>query len=284
MTVLITGATGTIGRPMTKLLAERGHEVKGLTRNPDTADLPKGVTPVRGSLSDLSSVEAALEGVTHLHLITFTGQYEPLEHPDQILALAKQAGIQHITVLQGGYEGPVEEAVKASGIAWTGIAPVEFMSNTLEWADSIKSEGVVREGFPDVRSTIVHENDVAAVAAAALIDSKNSGTTLTVTGPEALTHQERVDILAEATGQPIEYQALSLDEVIRNWKEEGYNQDDIDYFLAMRQNPPEVSYTVLDTVREVAGTEPHTFKDWATENATHFIATKAPAAPLDSQE
>lgn len=278
MTVLITGATGTVGRPMTKLLAERGYEVKGLTRKPDTADLPKGVTPVGGDLSDLASVEAALQGVTHLHLITFTGQYEPLEHPDQILDLAKRANVQHITVLQGGYEGPVEEAIKASGIPWTEIAPVEFMSNTFEWAESIKSEGVVREGFPEVRSTVVHEADLAAVAAAALTDPQYSGKTLTVTGPEALTHQERVDILAEATNQPIEYQALTLDEVLQTWKSEGYTQDDIDYFLMMRQNPPEISYTVLDTVEKVAGTEPHTFKDWARENAAHFTPANAPAA------
>lgn len=277
MTVLITGATGNIGRPMAKALVERGYEVKGLTRRPDTADLADGVTAVQGDLSDLTSVEAAFDGITHLHLITFTGEYEPLEHPDQIIALAKKAGVQQITVLQGGYEGPVEEAVQASGIPWTAIVPVEFMSNTLEWADSIKSEGIVREGFPEVRSTVVHEDDIAAVAAAALIDPSYSGRTLTVTGPEALTHQERVDLLAEITGHPIDFEALTLDEVIQTWKDDGYTQDDIEYFLAMRQNPPEISYTVLNTVRQVAGTEPRTFKDWARENKAHFTPASAPS-------
>ncbi len=271
MTVLITGATGNIGRPMAELLAERGYAVKGLTRTPDTADLPDPVTAVGGDLSDLTSLEAALDGITHLHLITFTGHYEPLEHPDQILDLATKAGVQQISVLQGGYEGPVEEAVRASGIPWVTIVPVEFMSNTLEWADSIKSEGIVSEGFPEVRSTVVHEHDVAAVTAAALTDPSYRGETLTVTGPEALTPKERVDILAAAIDRPVEFKALTREEVLQAWKAEGYTEDDIDYFLAIRQNPPEISYTVLDTVRRVTGTKPHTFEDWARENKAHFI-------------
>lgn len=266
MTALVTRATGTIGRPLAEELVRRGREVRGLTRTPETADLPGRVTAVGGDLSDLSSIERALEGVTHLHLITFTGDYEPLDRPEEIVALAAAAGVEHITVLQGGYEGPVEAAVKASGIAWTEIAPVEFMSNALEWAPAIRSEGVVREGFPQVRSTAVHERDVAAVAAAALVDPAHAGQTLTVTGPEALSTQERVDILAEILDRPVTFEPLSLDEALRGWREAGFTDDEVAYFLAMRQDPPEASFTV----RDVAGTEPRTFRDWASENRSAF--------------
>lgn len=270
MAVLITGATGTIGCPLAEQLEHHGHDVRGLTRRPETADLPEGVTAVGGDLTDLDSVERALAGVTHLHLITFTGDYEPLQQPEEIVALAAAAGVEHITVLQGGYEGPVEAAVKASGIAWTEIAPVEFMSNALEWAPAIRSEGVVREGFPEVRSTVVHEKDVAAVAAAALVDPSYGGRSLTVTGPEALTHEERVEILADVLDRPLRFEALTIDEVLRSWREAGFTDEDVEYFLAMRQDPPEASHTVLDTVRDVAGTEPHTFRDWTSENRSAF--------------
>ena len=80
MTILVTGATGTVGRRVVEQLLERGEHVRAVTRDPARAEFPAGVDVVRGDLADPASLESALEGVTGVHLITFGGAYfAPLE-------------------------------------------------------------------------------------------------------------------------------------------------------------------------------------------------------------
>lgn len=135
--------------------------------------------------------------MTAAHLITFGDGYAPLTTGPEIVAPARRAGVARITVLKGDVvPSPLEEAVVAGGLAWTFLAPVEFMSNTLEWADAIRDDGVVRDGFADVRSAMVHDGDIAAVAAAALTGDGHAGREYWLTGPEALTAPERVATIA----------------------------------------------------------------------------------------
>jgi uncharacterized protein YbjT (DUF2867 family) len=74
--------------------------------------------------------------------------------------------VRKVTVLKGDVtKSPLEEVVEASGLEWTHLSPVEFMSNALEWAESVRKAGVVREAFADVKSAMIHEADIASVAA-----------------------------------------------------------------------------------------------------------------------
>ncbi|NEE43160.1 NAD(P)H-binding protein, partial [Streptomyces sp. SID8455] len=176
MTILVTGATGTVGRRVVEQLLERGEHVRALTRDPARAEFPAGVEAVRGDLADPASLEGALEGVTGLHLITFDGGlFAPLATGEEILERARAAGVRRATVLNGGGDTPMETAVRASGLAWTVVMPVEFMANALEWAPGIKAEGVVREPFVDRLSAMVHESDIGAVAATALTEDGHGG-------------------------------------------------------------------------------------------------------------
>ena len=85
-----------------------------------------------------------------MHFITFAGnEYAPLQNGPEIVEMAARAGVQRATVLSGYLEGSVEQAVKSSHLERTILHPVEFMVNKLEWAESIRSEGVVREAFAD---------------------------------------------------------------------------------------------------------------------------------------
>ncbi|MFF8870358.1 SDR family oxidoreductase [Streptomyces massasporeus] len=272
MTILVAGATGNVGRPLVEQLLASGHQVRALTRNPAKADLPAGAEAVAGNLADTASLAQAFDGVTAAHLISFNGEdFSPLTNGTEIAELARKAGVRRVTVLKGDVEkSPLEEAVEASGLEWTHLSPVEFMSNALEWAESITSEGVVREAFAEAKSAMVHEADIAAVAAVALTADGHAGQEYWLTGPEALTPPDKVRIIAETLGREVRYVELSQDEIVGQWREQGYSDEDIEFFIMMRTNPPEAGYTVLPTVEKVTGKPARTFAQWVRENAAAF--------------
>ena len=104
MTILIAGATGTVGRHLVHQLTAAGHPVRALTRNPATADLPADVDVVAGDLTDPDTFTTVFNGVTAAHLITFGGDNgEPLTTGTRLVELAARAGVRRITVL-GGWE------------------------------------------------------------------------------------------------------------------------------------------------------------------------------------
>lgn len=274
MTVLVTGATGTVGRPLVEQLLAAGHRVRALTRNPARANLPAGAEVVAGDLADTASLPEAFSGADAAHLIGFGGdEYAPLTNGVEIVDLAVKAGVRKVTVLRGDVtKGPLEEAVEAGGLEWTHLSPVEFMSNTLEWAESVREEGVVREAFADARSAMIHEADIAAVAATALTSDGHAGQDHWLTGPQALTPPEKVRVIGAVLGREVRYIELTRDEVVAEWRRSGYSDEDVEFFLTMRTDPPEAGYTVLPTVEKVTGRPARTFEEWVRENAAAFGA------------
>ncbi|MGW8489460.1 NAD(P)H-binding protein [Streptomyces sp. NPDC055886] len=271
MTILVTGATGTVGRRVVEQLLERGEHVRALTRDPARAEFPAGVDVVRGDLTDPASLAPALDGVTGLHLITFGGEFfAPLETADEILALAKEAGVRRVTVLHGGGATPMETAVRASGFAWTVVMPVEFMANALEWAPGIKSEGVVREPFVGRLSAMVHEADIGAVAAVALTEDGHGGQEYVVTGPQALTLGDKTAAIAAARGADVELVELTEEQALEGWRANGMPEDVIAFMIDVYRDTPPEGRTVVDTVEKVTGRPARTFAQWAEEHAEHF--------------
>ncbi|MBM7056676.1 NAD(P)H-binding protein [Streptomyces durocortorensis] len=271
MTILVTGATGTVGRRVVEQLLERGEHVRALTRDPARAEFPAGVDVVRGDLTDPASLAPALDGVTGLHLITFGGEFfAPLETADEILALAKKAGVRRVTVLHGGGATPMETAVRASDFAWTVVMPVEFMANALEWAPGIKSEGVVREPFVGRLSAMVHEADIGAVAAVALTEDGHGGQEYLVTGPQALTLGDKTAAIAAARGADVELVELTEEQALEGWRANGMPEDVIAFMIDVYRDTPPEGRTVVDTVEKVTGRPARTFAQWAEEHAEHF--------------
>ncbi|MEV0198819.1 NAD(P)H-binding protein [Nonomuraea sp. NPDC050691] len=270
--ILVAGATGNVGRPLVEQLLAAGHRVRALTRDPAAAGLPAAAEAVAGNLADTASLAAAFDGVGAAHLITFNGaDFSPLTNGPEIVALAEQAGLRKVTILKGDVgKSPLEEAVEAGKLEWTSLAPVEFMSNALEWAEAIRTEGVVREGFPEAKSAMVHDADIAAVAAAALTGDGHGGQEYWLTGPEALTPADKVRTISEVLGREVRYVPLSTDEVVAQWRQEGYSDEDMEFFLMMRTDPPIPGDTLLPTVEQVTGRPARTFAEWVRENAASF--------------
>ena len=272
MTILVTGATGTVGRHLVDQLTDAGHRVRALTRDPAAADLPDGVDVIAGDLTDPDTLTAAFDGLTAAHLITFGGDGdEPLTTGPQLVELASHAGARRITVLGGWEESTVEQALRASDIGWTLLAPVEFMSGALEWADSVRGHGAVRllASWP---SAVVHEADIAAVAVTALTEDGHAGQTYPITGPQALTAAERTRLIGRAIGRDVAFEHLTEDQERDRLRSYGYPEDYVEFGIQLATNPPPQAGVVHPTVEEVTGRPARTFMQWATEHAEAFRA------------
>jgi uncharacterized protein YbjT (DUF2867 family) len=287
MTVLVTGATGTVGRLLVHHLLEAGQQVRALTRNPAAAALPDGVEVVAGDVTDAATLAPAFDGVTAAHLITFGGRYRPLTNGPEIVEQAVRAGVRGVTLLGGWQEGSLEPAVRDSELEWTHLLPVEFMANTLtDWGALLRTKGVVREPYGDRKSPPVHESDIAAVAAVALTRDGHAGKAYSLTGPALITPREKVRILAAAAGRDLRFEELTPDQARKEWVEEGAPPDllvlqvlagaspaeQVEFLLHVYGSASDRATTVTGAVEQVTGRPPRTFAQWAAEHADAFRA------------
>ncbi|WP_152363759.1 NAD(P)H-binding protein [Microlunatus speluncae] len=275
MTILVAGATGTVGRRVVDALLARGATVRALTRDPASAGLPPGVETVAGNLADPSTLATAFKGVTAAHLIGFDGPRgagggEALATGPELLRQAQEAGVTRVTLLQNGHSGPMEDAVQTGPLPWTIIAPVGFMANTLQWAPAIRAGEAVREAFGGTATAMIHEADIAEVTAAALIEDGHAAQTYLLSGPAALTVPEQLGVLGDALGRPIDYVELTEAEAIADWRAQGMDQESIDFFVEMGKTTPWVGRTPLPTVERVTGHPARSFAQWAKEHTADF--------------
>ncbi|WP_344950290.1 NmrA family NAD(P)-binding protein [Actinomadura miaoliensis] len=268
MTTLVTGATGNTGRHVVAELVRRGERVRALTRNPaaNAGRFPAEVELVAGTHNAPETLDTALQGVSRLHITVTAGLAEV---GPELVQRAVAAGVQRITVLWGGWVGPVEQAVADSGVEWTRLEAQEFMSNTLTWAESIRAEGVVREPY-DLPSALVHEADIGAVAAVALLDDGHAGRSYNLTGPEPLTPTDRIAILSRVIGRDIAFEPITHEQAIDRLMATGVSRADAEFVIGWYAEPGDAATTVDDTVERVIGRPARTFTEWAKEHADRF--------------
>lgn len=273
MTILVTGATGTVGRHVVDQLVMKGKQVRAVSRNPEKACLPEGVEVLAGDLMFPETLIPAFQGVTALYLITSSDQSDAtLETSPQVVEMAEKAGVPRISLLTVYGDGPVEQAIKNSHLEWIFVQPVGFMANGIDdWQESIRKEGVVRMFGGKTRGTIIHEADIAAVFVETLLENGHHGNLYTVTGPEALSPIEQVEIISKSIGTEIVFEELTEEETRNEWKKAGHNEGSIDFMVQMSKNPPEIGYTILPTVKEVTGRSAKTFAEWVSEHKNDFM-------------
>lgn len=273
MRVLVTGATGSVGKHIVEQLLEKGVAVKALSRN--EGELPQGALVALGDLDTPETIEVHLHDMDSLFLITQSDQSdEKFQKNKTIIQMAKKANVKKVVALIDFYNNPIEEVIKNSGMRWTIIRPVEFMKNALYgWAETIQKEGVVRHAFPNSLSARIHEVDIASVAVNSLTEEEQHNSKIyNLTGPEALSIRDMVEQISEVIGRPIDLIELTEEQAKQEWKEQGYDDEFINYFIIeMGKNPPPEVYTVLPTVEEVTGKPAKTFALWVNENKGFFI-------------
>lgn len=221
--VLITGATGTVGRKVCALLLDAGIEAVGATRRPTVA-AGSGVPVKRWVGLDYEephSFGASLEGVERLFLIARPGDEDPAAVAGPFLRAARAAGVRRVVNLTAlGAEqrddvrlGEVERLVADHGFDYTHLRPNWFMQIFCQGALQAGIRTTDRLAVPagDAGVSFVDARDVAAVAARCILEDGHEGRAYDLTGPEALSHAEVAGHIATAVGRPIEYQALDED-------------------------------------------------------------------------
>jgi uncharacterized protein YbjT (DUF2867 family) len=218
--VLVCGASGKVGGALVEILHSRGTRFKALSRDPRAARFPPGVETVAGDLGKRDTLSEAFRGVER---IFFMGPAAELpRYAANVAAAAQAAGVQQIVMLSSlSVELPqdnptsvehfeAEQAIIASGCAWTMLRAGVFASNTLLWADSVRSASEVRCELLDLPYTPIHPGDIAAAAAEALEGAGHAGKAYGLTGDDAITPQDQTRILATLLGRPIRF--VQLDE------------------------------------------------------------------------
>jgi uncharacterized protein YbjT (DUF2867 family) len=277
--ILVTGASGNVGRQVVDQLVTAGETVRAVSRHPGRVAWPDGVEAVSGDLAAGLSAEV-FDGVTALHLFPVP------ERAAEVVGAAEAAGVRHVTVLSSlaadsAEHGPlsrrhldVEQAVAASTLSWTFVRPGMFMTNTRQWAPLIRAEGVVRQPYPDSTTAPIHEVDIAAVAVAALLDpDRHAGHAYDLSGPEALSQLDRVAVLSRVIGRELRFVELSRDEARADllaspWMSEGL----ADALLGlMAATVGHRDGLVLPGVEEVTGRPGRTFERWVQEHREEFL-------------
>lgn len=268
--ILVTGATGNMGRHLVRALHQEGAAVRAVSRNGATARelLPAGVEIAEGDLRDPAFLGEVCRGADGVFTLLEAG-----DPRDVVKAAGDARRIVLVTsllaeTLPHGFVGQLslgaEQAVRDSGAAWTVLRPWEFTTNTLAWADEVRAGGVVRKPAAGQPSPVVDPADVAGVAARALLDDGHDGRTYALTGPAELTPYDKVAILGAALGRELSFEENGTPEQL----------------AAIRDTPDQVSEGfgvcfmtspgVLPTVADVLGDPPRDYARWVADNLPAF--------------
>ncbi|MFG2396534.1 SDR family oxidoreductase [Streptomyces lydicus] len=284
--ILVTGATGNVGRQVvSQLLAAGVVSVRALTRRAVGAGLPGGVEVRQGDLADRAALEAALEGVDAVFLMWPFHGAEPAgavvdavaRHARRVVLLSSGAVRDGLAPERqphpvGRSHADVEQLVERSGLSWTRLRPSTFAANTLWWADQIRGGDVVRGAYGAAPMALLHEADIAAVAVRALTEDGHDRATHTLTGPEVLTQAEQVRAMGDVLGRPLRWQELSHAAArARLLADDGFPDAFVDPLLdgyAELLDAPRPALT--DTVEKVTGAPARAFRTWVREHRADF--------------
>lgn len=285
MSVLIVGATGTIGSRVAADLVRDGRDVVGLVRDASrAAALPEGVRAMEADLDDPSAVDRAMQGVERVVLIVANTPRQA-DQEATVIDAARRAGVVHLVKLSVGGAAPdaglalarahwaAEDRLRESGVPFTIVRPAFFMQNLLQYATWIGADGTWRLPLGDAAIAMVHASDVAEVIAAVVV-AEPLGRDVVVSGGSALTMAEAAGILAEAAGRPVTYVDGDADEYFDGMLAAGNDEQYARDMTTLYDGIVRAGYAaaVSDDVRTILGREPRTFTEFAAESAAAFRA------------
>lgn len=278
--ILVTGATGNVGSELVRQLLAAEQSVRVLTRDASrVAHLGNQVECAVGDLDKPETLDAAMQGVDRLFLVT--AAIGPRQAVNAVGA-AKRAGVRHVVKLSSLGAGNSnlkiaqwhrdrEKLIEDSGLAWTFLRPGMFMSNTLQWAESIKRQSAVYYPGGAGQTAPIDPYDIAAVAAMALTRPGHEGQAYALTGSELLTIGDQVQIIARTLGRPIQYVDVPPSAAAEGMLQSGMNRELVDalveMFTAVREGGGAFR---TDTVQQVTGRPPRSFELWCREHIAAF--------------
>ncbi|SDM46884.1 NmrA family NAD(P)-binding protein [Allokutzneria albata] len=279
--VLVIGSTGKVGGNVVAELLQRGARVRAFVRDAATADVPDGVELAVGDLHDTASLTRAVDGTSAVFLMW------PFLSPEGIEDVVAAVGARRLVYLSSyGVDDSVERqgdpihqlhhdierAIMASRAEWTMLRAGTFAANALGWAAQIRASDTVSEAFGSAARAVVHERDLAAVAAKVLTEDGHTGARYVLTGPEPVTHAEQVRIIGEVLGRDVRFQELTPAAARQRMLEHGWPVEFADGLLGAWDGFERQPVRITSTFTELTGTAPRSFRDWVRDHAANFAA------------
>jgi uncharacterized protein YbjT (DUF2867 family) len=219
MSILVTGSTGKIGSKVVTQLAQQGFAVRALTRSPEKAQFPQGVTPVKGDLLDADAMRAALQGVSTLFLLV-PNDADELTQAVNTLSLAREAGVKGIVYLSVTRSDQytdvphftakyaVERMIEALELPATILRPSYFIQNDVMLKGVLQGAGIYPSPVGEKGVSMVDIGDIADAAVIELVRRERAAgplprKTVELSGPDALTGSQIARIWTEVLGREV---------------------------------------------------------------------------------
>lgn len=280
--ILVTSATGNVGRHVVHQLSSSHHHVRALTRSPETARMPAGVEVIAGSQTDTPVLRENLHNVRAAFLV-WSDFNHPSDAQDTVDTLAEQVdrivflssaairdNLDEQTDLIGRVHRDIELAIERSGVEWTFLRPHAFAANTLELAPAVSAGEVAKLAFADAPTTLIDERDIAEIAVIALTEDGHVGAKYELTGPETLTPVQQLEFIGQQVGKRLDWEEKSPQELKRDFIDMGLEPAQAESELAIFGELIQQASPTTDTVFTVTGHPARTYRDWLALHATDF--------------
>lgn len=276
-TILVTGATGNVGRHLVQDLVSRGAAVRAFVRDPGKARelFGPGVELSRGDYGDPASIAAALADVdrvflltpSHPHMVRWEGDLVQAAAAAKVQRIVKMSTIAADVRSDGrfaAWQGQCEEPLRASGIPAVILRSGYHMTNVLAFAESIRTTGKIFAPAGDAEIAMIDRRDLAAVAALTLTEDEHDGRTYHLTGPEAITYHHVAAQLSDVLGKQVEYvdvpEEAALDATLRAGLPDWLAHGVVEVHRQIRRG---IAAKTSDVARVLLGRDPHAFRDFA---------------------
>jgi len=281
--ILVTGATGKVGREVVRQLAAADVPARALVRDAMRASairLP-GIEIVVGDLARPESLPAAFAGADRIFLLTPAAP-DQVELQSNALEAARRAGARHVVKVSvaggpdagtqiGRWHWATEKQIEASGLGFTFLRPTLYMQQMTAYAPSIAATGTFSAPVGAGEVAVVDTRDVAAVAVCALTQNDHDRRIYDVTGPEALSYDAMADAISEAIGRKVAYAHVPPDYARRQMLADGLPRWLVDDMIILAASFRDgYGAAVTTTVADVTRQKPRTFRQFARESARVF--------------
>lgn len=275
-TILVTGATGNVGRPLVNELAEAGVPVRAVSRRPDSAQFPEGVEVVRSAADGIRGASAVFLNSRALggELVT-------------VVDLARREGVRRLVALsainadddvsrqpsrfRGDRNREVEQHAVDSGLEWVSLRPTVFATNFFGmWAPQISAGDVVSGPYAEASTAPIVDADISAVAVHALLGDELLGRRVPLTGPQAMTNAELVDVIGDVLNRPLRYREVPPELVRQRFIGLGFSAQFADAYTALLEATVSEPALVTHEVEKILGRPPQSFGDAIREHRELF--------------
>lgn len=289
--ILITGASGTVGKAVLREVAKTGAAHRAMYRSKDeAAKAPAGTQTVIADFADRPSLASALKGVESVYLVC-SPIPQLVELESNVIDASQAAGVRRIVLNSAlgaadfpksfpSWHSKVEHKLKETKIAHCILRPNSFMQNIVTYyAPTIREQGAFYGSYGNnVRISYIDVRDLAAVEAKALTGGALDGKTLELNGPEALTCEQVAQKIAECTGVAVRYVDIPLEAQRKAMLDQKMPEWQVTALIDLQQYYIDGRDGATDrTVADVLGRPPATLDQFLTDNALEFRSQAAKA-------